>query len=96
MAPRRRDDLDAIARTRAVVREMVPAAATVMERETNQGLAGSIIDGVGRLTRRYGRAIVCEDDTDFFAARVGISEPGIGIVIEMSPRSCTWRRICFR
>lgn len=34
----------------------------VIERETNLGLANSVIDGVTRLTREYGKVIVFEDD----------------------------------
>lgn len=37
-------------------------SVTVVERERNYGLAGSIIDGVGRLCEQYGRVIVVEDD----------------------------------
>lgn len=35
---------------------------TIIERETNLGLANSIIDGVTRLTESHGRVIVLEDD----------------------------------
>jgi hypothetical protein len=34
----------------------------VVERERNYGLANSVIDGVSRLCKEYGRAIVLEDD----------------------------------
>ena len=34
----------------------------IIERETNFGLANSIIDGVGMLTSKYGKVIVFEDD----------------------------------
>jgi hypoxanthine phosphoribosyltransferase len=34
----------------------------VIEREYNYGLANSVIEGVSRLTKAYGRAIVLEDD----------------------------------
>ena len=37
-------------------------AVTIVERETNFGLARSIIDGVTRLCEEYGRVIVLEDD----------------------------------
>ncbi|MBY5348765.1 glycosyltransferase family 2 protein [Rhizobium leguminosarum] len=37
-------------------------AVTIVEREKNYGLAGSIIDGVGRLCEQYGHVIVVEDD----------------------------------
>ena len=38
------------------------AAVTVVKRERNLGLAGSIIDGVTRLTEAQGRVIAVEDD----------------------------------
>jgi len=38
------------------------ASVTVVRRERNLGLAGSIIDGASRLCERYGRVIVLEDD----------------------------------
>lgn len=49
------------------VRELVNAASgfrslTVIERETNYGLARNIIEGVTDVCNRYGRAIVLEDD----------------------------------
>jgi hypothetical protein len=37
-------------------------SVTIIERETNFGLAHSIIDGVSRLCEKYGRVIVLEDD----------------------------------
>lgn len=37
-------------------------SVTIIERETNYGLAHSIIDGVTRLCEKYGRVIVLEDD----------------------------------
>lgn len=60
--PKSDDDRRAIERTRAVVRELVPEGAAIIERDANQGLARSIIDGVTMLTERHGRVIVCEDD----------------------------------
>ena len=62
--PKRDDDLPAIERTRATVREHVPDA-TIIEQAANQGLARSIIEGVTALTEEHGRAIVCEDDLVF-------------------------------
>lgn len=49
------------------VRELVRNAegfksVEVIEREYNYGLANSVIDGVSRLTREYGKVIVIEDD----------------------------------
>jgi hypothetical protein len=59
-----RDDLDRddVARTRALVRAQAPGHAVLLERESNSGLAESIIDGVTRLVREHGRVIVLEDD----------------------------------
>src|SRR4030067_1116829 len=37
-------------------------SVTIVERETNFGLASSIIDGVTKLCGKYGRVIVLEDD----------------------------------
>src|SRR5690554_4173654 len=37
-------------------------AVRVIERQTNMGLAESIIDGVSQLTEEYGKVIVFEDD----------------------------------
>ena len=55
-------DAEDVARTRAVVRELVPRHAEIVEREFNAGLANSIIAGVTQLTQEYGHAIVLEDD----------------------------------
>ncbi|MGI9507734.1 MAG: glycosyltransferase family A protein [Geminicoccaceae bacterium] len=63
--PKRDADLPAIERTRATVRERAPGSATIIERDVNQGLARSIIDGVTALTEEHGRVIVCEDDLVF-------------------------------
>lgn len=56
-------DLENIKATRAVLREQIWCAKTVVtEREANIGLAANIIDGVTRIVNRYGRVIVLEDD----------------------------------
>ena len=55
-------DADDVARTRAVVRELVPRHAEIVERDANAGLANSIIAGVTQLTHEYGHTIVLEDD----------------------------------
>lgn len=49
------------------VRQLVRSAqgfrsVTVIERQTNYGLARNIIEGVGEVCQRYGRVIVLEDD----------------------------------
>lgn len=57
---------DAARRDVAAVREMLARRRTpnmtIVESPENRGLARSIIDGVDRLTREYGRVIVIEDD----------------------------------
>lgn len=55
-------DAEDVARTRSVVRELVPRHAEIVEREVNAGLANSIIAGVTQLTHEYGHTIVLEDD----------------------------------
>jgi hypothetical protein len=52
-------DVDAV---RALVRNRLRSNMTLVEREKNLGLAGSIIDGVTRICNEYGRVIVIEDD----------------------------------
>ncbi|MDH3659413.1 MAG: hypothetical protein OEU92_05170 [Alphaproteobacteria bacterium] len=69
--PKPGDDLQAIERTRATVRELVPGSATLVERDVNHGLARSIIDGVTRLTDEHERVIVCEDDLIFSPHALG-------------------------
>lgn len=52
-----------VEQTRAVLRKWMPVLnAEIIEREQNLGLASSIHTGVTDLTRRYGRAVVVEDD----------------------------------
>jgi hypothetical protein len=58
-------DTEQVALTRAVVRRLAPAHATIVDRARNVGLANSIISGVGEMCDRYGRAIVLEDDLVF-------------------------------
>lgn len=60
--PRRLDEQEKVDATREVVRRFVPPGTTIIERETNWGLARSIQSGVSHLCERYGRAIVVEDD----------------------------------
>ncbi len=60
-----RDDAarEGVGAVRALARGITGfASVEVVERERNMGLAASITDGVGRLMREHGRAIVLEDD----------------------------------
>lgn len=59
---RRDDERAAVEATRAVARAFDHPDKTVLERAQNAGLAASIIEGVSRLCRDYGRVIVMEDD----------------------------------
>lgn len=62
-AARRVEDVPHVEKTRNIVRSRRwTAKTTIVERTENLGLAKSIIEGVGRLTRSHGRVIVFEDD----------------------------------
>ncbi len=58
----------AVREARAVVRELAPARARVVERERNLGLAASIIGGVSEAIDAHGEAIVLEDDLELAPA----------------------------
>jgi GT2 family glycosyltransferase len=58
------EEAEAVARARAVVRELAPAQAKIVEREGNLGLARSVIAGVTEVTAEHGEAIVIEDDLE--------------------------------
>ncbi len=60
--PKKPEQAAEIEAVRALVRGRNLLNLTLIEAETNQGLARSIIAGVGRLCRDYGRTIVLEDD----------------------------------
>ena len=61
--PRGPEDADAVAAARQVAREWVARlGGEVVERETNLGLAHSIVTGVTELCESHGRLIVLEDD----------------------------------
>ncbi len=62
--PRGEQDADAVARARAVVRDLAPAHARVVERDGNLGLARSVIAGVSDAIAAHGAAIVIEDDLE--------------------------------
>ena len=51
-----------VSATRRIVRELSPRHAVTVERDTNMGLAASIIAGVSKLTSEFSRVIVLEDD----------------------------------
>jgi hypothetical protein len=62
-ASRNESENNAVAEVRSYVHKITGfKSVTVIERETNFGLARSIIDGVTRLCDEYGRVIVLEDD----------------------------------
>ena len=62
-APKREEHAASVEASRRVVREQAARfGATVIERDTNFGLARSIVEGVTDLCDRYGRVIVLEDD----------------------------------
>jgi hypothetical protein len=62
-APRNEAASPAVAEVRSYIRSIDGfKSVTIIERETNFGLAPSIIDGVTRLCEEYERVIVVEDD----------------------------------
>jgi hypothetical protein len=62
-APRNEAASQAVAEVRSYIRSIAGfKSVTIIERETNFGLARSIIDGVTGLCEEYGRVIVMEDD----------------------------------
>lgn len=60
--PRDEADTKDVEAARDTVRDLAPAGARVVMRETNLGLANSIIGGVTEQCSKYGRVIVIEDD----------------------------------
>lgn len=61
--PRRPEDSPSVSATRHVAREWASRLnAEVIERETNLGLARSVVGGVSELCDSHGRVIVVEDD----------------------------------
>jgi hypothetical protein len=61
--PKRSEDAEQVAQTRAIAREWAHRLnAEVIERESNLGLAQSIVKGVSELCNSHGRVIVVEDD----------------------------------
>ena len=62
--PKATDDLGEVDATREIARVQLGPQAEYHFRDTNAGLAASIIGGVSEITRRFGRVIVLEDDLD--------------------------------
>ena len=58
------DAIKSVQAARRVARELAPASTVFIERERNQGLARSIIEGTTDLTNRFGKVIVVEDDLE--------------------------------
>ena len=62
-APKSEAQADKVAEVRVYIRQIEGFnSVTIIERETNLGLARSIIDGVTTIVGKYGRIIVLEDD----------------------------------
>jgi len=62
--PKTQSELDDVEATRRIAQAQLGLQAEYHFREKNAGLAASIIDGVTEVTRRFGRAIVLEDDLE--------------------------------
>jgi hypothetical protein len=64
-APKSETQVEAVREVRKYIREIEGfKSVTIVERETNLGLARSIIDGVTSIVSKYGRIIVLEDDLE--------------------------------
>jgi hypothetical protein len=62
-APQSHLQIEAVSEVREYIRQIDGfKSVTILERETNFGLARSIIEGVTKLCEEYGRVIVLEDD----------------------------------
>jgi hypothetical protein len=62
--PKNRSDFAAVEETRKVAQSMLGDRAEYHLRETNAGLAASIVAGVSDVVDRFGRVIVLEDDLE--------------------------------
>jgi Glycosyl transferase family 2 len=62
--PKSPGDIGAVDATRRIAEARLGSQAEYRFRDKNAGLAASIIDGVDEITRRFGRAIVLEDDLE--------------------------------
>ncbi len=60
--PKTAEEIAGVQATRCLARDMLGSAAEYRFSDINQGLSRSIIGGVTEVTRRFGRAIVIEDD----------------------------------
>jgi hypothetical protein len=69
--PRTVEDEEKVEATRRVVREVVPSQTRIVERETNLGLANSIIRGVTKQCEDHGQVIVIEDDLVLSRSAIG-------------------------
>lgn len=74
---KRPEHAEGVAATRAVVARTAPAHAEIIERDTNFGLARSIITGVSELTAAHGRVIVLEDDLVLSPHALGFLNQGL-------------------
>lgn len=62
-APRLDSQAEAVRKVRQYIHQISGfKTVTIIERESNFGLARSIIGGVGSILNLYGRAVVLEDD----------------------------------
>ena len=62
--PRGDQEAELVRAARAVVRELAPSHARIVEQERNLGLANSVIAGVSQVVAEYGQAITLEDDIE--------------------------------
>jgi hypothetical protein len=65
--PKTQNDRNAVDAARRIAQAQLGPQAEYHFRDQNAGLAASIISGVSEVTRRFGRAIVLEDDLEFSA-----------------------------
>ena len=62
-APKPETQVEKVVEVRQYIRQIVGfRSVTIVERESNFGLARSIVDGVTTTLKKYGRIIVLEDD----------------------------------
>jgi hypothetical protein len=68
----------AVAEVRSLIREIRGfESTTIVERESNLGLAGSIVEGVSRVCNEHGRVIVLEDDVVVSPYFLGFMNDGL-------------------
>ncbi len=66
--PRNAEEVAAVEETRATAKALLGDRAEYRFSEANQGLARSVIAGVGEVVARFGRVIVVEDDLELAPA----------------------------